>query len=85
MKVSNLKVRSYEFTAEVDDIDIEGEFKVVFKNRYPVIEIIYLSYPELKELVQELKTLILETDDGTWYDDYLDAQFEKRREFYEER
>lgn len=95
MEIKNLKVKNKEFTAyliiDSEERPISGEFYVRFrssKDQYPevCIEGVYLDGSfqdaDIKDILDldHLAQQILDTDDGTWYLDYMDYLAEQRWE-----
>lgn len=96
-KVQNLKIKRYDFKGYLvfDDMEyiIEGDFIVTFKGQYPKVSVRDLAFSglfqdsDIANLVDiaDLEEQILETDDGSWYYDYLDYKAEQQWERMEDR
>lgn len=96
-KIDSLKIKGYDFTGyilvENMEYRVDGQFSVRFNGQYPKVEVIDIGFSDvfedsdLSNIVDlvDLEDRILDTDDGSWYDDYLDYRAEQQWERMEDR
>lgn len=96
-KIDSLKIKGYDFTGyilvENTEYHVDGQFSVRFNGQYPTVEVTDIGFSDvfedsdLSNIVDlaDLEARILDTDDGSWYDDYLDYRAEQQWERMEDR
>lgn len=97
-KVYGLRVRGQEFKGAVElaglVLDLEGSFDVKFHDQYPSIANLYIdvanntidamTHGDLIDF-DTLVVDILETDDGSWYDEHVASIQDRSRKMGEDR